>query len=235
MERATGDNLRGGRHIAFQHDPARSAVAETNTTAWVVAAVIAFVTTGLLAMALSNPLHGARRPAHVGRPLPGVEVRLVDDAGAPASAGEPGEIEVRGPGVFREYWRRPGETRAAFHDGWFRTGDIGRLDRDGFLFIAGRRKEIINRGGKKIAPQPIETALKLDKYISQAFVYGDRKPYLTALLVPNMERLKEHAREMVIDYIDVSGLVTHEQVRKLYEQRVAEIKNFADFAAADFF
>src|ERR1044071_7974802 len=77
-----------------------------------------------IGMALSNPLHGDRRPGHVGGPLPGVEVRIVDDAGAVAADGVTGELEVRGPGVFAEYWRRPEETRRAFRGGWFRTGDV---------------------------------------------------------------------------------------------------------------
>src|SRR5437879_12623724 len=79
-----------------------------------------------IGMALSNPLHGERRPGLVGTPLPGVEVRLVDEEGrpVPSSGGTPGEIEVRGASVFLEYWRRPEATRAAFRDGWFRTGDV---------------------------------------------------------------------------------------------------------------
>src|SRR4029077_18152289 len=75
-------------------------------------------------MALSNPLHGERRPGFVGTPLPGGDVRLVDDAGRPVPAGTPGEIEVRGATVFREYWRRPEATAAAFRGDWFRTGDV---------------------------------------------------------------------------------------------------------------
>ena len=79
-----------------------------------------------IGMALANPLDGDRRPGFVGTPLPGVDVRLVDEDGAPVADGEPGELEVRGPTVFSEYWQRPDETRAAFRDGWFRTGDVAR-------------------------------------------------------------------------------------------------------------
>ena len=92
-----------------------------------------------IGMALSNPLHGERRPGFVGTPLPGVDVHLVDEAGRPVVRGEttPGEIEVRGATVFLEYWRRPEATAAAFRDGWFRTGDVAVLD-DGAYRILGR-------------------------------------------------------------------------------------------------
>src|SRR5437879_12204277 len=81
-----------------------------------------------IGMALSNPLRGERRPGFVGAPLPGVEVRLVDDAGRPGAAGAPGEIEVRGSGVFLEYWRQPAATAGAFRDGWFRPGDVAAVE-----------------------------------------------------------------------------------------------------------
>jgi len=149
----------------------------------------------------------------VGPPLPGVQVKI-----------EGKEVLARGDNVFPGYYENERASADAFtKDGWFRTGDIGHID-NGFIFITDRKKElIITAGGKNIAPQPIENELKLDKYISQAFVYGDRKPYLTALLVPNLERLNEHAREKQIDYIDYDDLVLHEPVQKLYQQRVAEI------------
>ncbi|GFO60000.1 AMP-dependent synthetase [Geomonas silvestris] len=132
-----------------------------------------------------------------------------------------GEVLVRGPQVMQEYYKDPEASREAFEDGWFKTGDIGYLE-NGFLFITDRKKElIITAGGKNIAPQPIENLLKRDKYISQAIVFGDRKPYLTALLVPTLERLIEFALENKINYNDVADLVVHEPVRKLYEQRVA--------------
>jgi long-chain acyl-CoA synthetase len=151
----------------------------------------------------------------VGTTLENTEVRADTD----------GELLIRGPQVMAGYYKDEKATSEAFQDGWFRTGDIGHID-NGFIFITDRKKElIITAGGKNIAPQPIENELKLDKYISQAFVYGDRKPYLTALLVPNLERLNEHAREKQIDYIDYDDLVLHEPVQKLYQQRVAEINS----------
>lgn len=134
-----------------------------------------------------------------------------------------GEILIKGPQVMLGYYKDPAATEAVLQDGWFRTGDIGHIE-DGFVSITDRKKElIVTAGGKNIAPQPIENELKLDKYISQAFVHGDRKPFLTALLVPNLERIIEYAREKQIDYYDMDDLVIHEPVRKLFEQRVADI------------
>lgn len=151
----------------------------------------------------------------VGTTLEHTEVRVDMD----------GEILIRGPQVMSGYYRDEKATRDAFHDGWFRTGDIGRIEK-GFIYITDRKKElIITAGGKNIAPQPIENELKLDKYISQAFVYGDRKPYLTALLVPNLERIIEFAREKHINYFDLNDLVMHEPVRHLIAERVAEINS----------
>jgi len=113
-------------------------------------------------MILSNPLDGDRVAGHVGRPMPGVDVRLVDDAGAPAAADGPGpgEIEVRGPGVFRSYWERPDETRAAFHDGWFRTGDVALREAAGFRLLGRRSVDIIKTGGYKVSALEIEEALR---------------------------------------------------------------------------
>jgi long-chain acyl-CoA synthetase len=134
-----------------------------------------------------------------------------------------GEILVKGPQVMSGYYKDAEATSEAMQNGWFRTGDIGRIE-NGFVWITDRKKElIITAGGKNIAPQPIENALKLDPYISQAFVYGDRKPYLTALVVPDQERVLAYAREKGISGSDGEALVLHEPIRKLYEQRIAEI------------
>lgn len=138
---------------------------------------------------------------------------------------EDGEILVRGPQIMLGYYNDPEATAEAIQDGWFRTGDIGHID-DGFVFITDRKKElIITAGGKNIAPQPIENELKMDKYVSSAFVYGDRKPYLTALIVPNLERMLEFAKEKHIHYYELDDLVMHEPVQKLFEQRLAEINS----------
>jgi malonyl-CoA/methylmalonyl-CoA synthetase len=112
-------------------------------------------------MILSNPLHGLRRPGLVGTPLPGVEVRLVE-----------GEIEVRGPGVFREYWRRSDETRDAFHDGWFRTGDVAVLE-DGSYRLLGRSSvDIIKTGGYKVSALEIEEVIREHPSVSDCAVTG---------------------------------------------------------------
>ena len=124
-----------------------------------------------IGMALSNPLRGPRRPGMVGSQLPGVEVRLVED-GRPAAPGEPGEIEVRGPTVFLEYWRRPEETRDAFRDGWFRTGDVA-VAADGAYRILGRTNvDIIKTGGYKVSALEIEEALRRHVAIADCCVVG---------------------------------------------------------------
>lgn len=125
-----------------------------------------------IGMALSNPLDGERRPGAVGVPLPGVEVRLVDEAGRTLESGEPGEIEVRGPSVFREYWRRPDATRDAFRDGWFRTGDVAVLE-DGYYRILGRNSvDILKTGGYKVSAIEIEGVLLRHPAVAECAVVG---------------------------------------------------------------
>jgi malonyl-CoA/methylmalonyl-CoA synthetase len=115
-----------------------------------------------LGMVLSNPLHGERRPGFVGTPLPGVEVRLADD-----------ELQVRGAGVFLEYWRRPEETRAAFDQGWFRTGDVAVIE-DGSYRLLGRRSvDIIKTGGFKVSALEIEEALREHPAVGDCAVIGE--------------------------------------------------------------
>lgn len=151
----------------------------------------------------------------VGVALEQTEFRIAED----------GEILVRGPQVMLGYYHDPEATAEAIQDGWFKTGDIGHIE-DGFLFITDRKKElIITAGGKNIAPQPIENELKMDKYITSAYVYGDRKPYLTALIVPNIERLLEFSKEKHIHYYELDDLVMHEPVQKLFEHRLADINS----------
>lgn len=125
-----------------------------------------------IGMALSNPLAGERRPGTVGQPLPGVELRLVDEAGRPVPPGAPGEIEVRGRQVFREYWGRPAETAAVFRDGWFRTGDAAVVE-DGYYRILGRQStDIIKSGGYKISALEIEEALREHPAVADCAVVG---------------------------------------------------------------
>ena len=123
-------------------------------------------------MALSNPVRGERRPGFVGTPLPGVEARLVDEQGGALAPGAPGELEVRGPGVFLEYWRQPEATTAAFRDGWFRTGDVAVVE-DGFYRLLGRSSvDIIKSGGYKISALEIEAVLRAHPAVAECAVVG---------------------------------------------------------------
>lgn len=132
-----------------------------------------------IGMGLSNPLHGERRPGHVGRPLPGVEIRLMGDGGAvlegtgPDGSSEAGEIQVRGPTVFKEYWRRPEATEEAFtEDGWFRTGDRAQVE-DGAFRILGRSSvDILKTGGEKVSALEIEDALRSHPSVRDCAVVG---------------------------------------------------------------
>ena len=125
-----------------------------------------------IGMALSNPLGGPRIPATVGRPLPGVEVQIVDDLGRALPEGQPGELEVRGPGLFREYWRRPEETERAFRGGWFRTGDTSVAE-GGIYRILGRSSvDIVKTGGYKVSALEIESVLRDHPAIADCAVVG---------------------------------------------------------------
>ncbi len=150
----------------------------------------------------------------VGKKVEKTELKLAED----------GELLVKGPQVMKSYFKNEKATEEVFEDGWFKTGDIAHIDDEGFVYIVDRKKEIIvTAGGKNIAPQPIENELKLDKFISQAIVFGDRKPYLTALLTPNIERLIDYSRAQQIDYIDVYELVKNSRITKLYDDRIDEL------------
>jgi len=133
----------------------------------------------------ASPVISANRPDKikvntVGPPLDGVEVKIAED----------GEILVRGPVVMKGYWREPEATAKALADGWLHTGDVGEIDRDGYILITDRKKDFIkNSGGDMIAPARIEGALTLEPQIAQAMVYGDRRPYLVAVIVPAQDVL----------------------------------------------
>jgi len=125
-----------------------------------------------LGMALSNPLAGERRPGYVGQPLPGVEVRLVDDDGHDVAEGTPGELEVRGPAVCLEYWQRPDDTRDAFRDGWFRTGDVAVWEHGAFRLLGRSNVDIIKTGGFKVSALEIEEILRTHPAIAECAVVG---------------------------------------------------------------
>jgi len=157
----------------------------------------------------------------VGRPLPNIEVRIAED----------GEILVRGPSVFQGYWKRPEETANAFVDGWFRTGDIGQIDADGFLSVTDRKKDLIKTsGGKFIAPQPIENSLKHNALIAEAVVLGDKRRFPAALISPYFPLLEEWARNNQIAFKSRVDLVSHPKVQALYEGIVGDLnQNLARF------
>jgi malonyl-CoA/methylmalonyl-CoA synthetase len=125
-----------------------------------------------IGMALSNPLEGERRPGFVGSALPGVDVRLVDDQGQPVSEATPGELEVQGPSVFLEYWQRPDETKAAFRDGWFRTGDVAVRDGGAFRLLGRTSVDIVKTGGFKVSALEIEEVLRTHPAIADCAVVG---------------------------------------------------------------
>jgi malonyl-CoA/methylmalonyl-CoA synthetase len=125
-----------------------------------------------IGMALSNPLHGERRPGTVGLPLPSVDVHLVDEDGIEVPAGQPGELEVEGPTVFREYWQRPEETRAAFRNGWFRTGDMAVVEKGYYRLLGRTSVDIIKTGGFKVSALEIEEVLRTHGDIAECAVVG---------------------------------------------------------------
>ncbi len=163
----------------------------------------------------------AHKLGTVGKPLSNVEVKIADD----------GEVLVRGPSVFKGYWNRPEDTCAAFEDDWFKTGDIGNLDSEGFLSITDRKKDLIKTsGGKFIAPQPIENSLKLNPLIGTAIVLGDRRKFPAVLISPHFPLLEDWARANKISFGSRQELVAREQVQALYEGIIDELnQNLAKF------
>jgi long-chain acyl-CoA synthetase len=170
-------------------------------------------------IAVNSP--GAHKIGTVGKPLANLEVRIAED----------GEVLVRGPSVSKGYWNKPEETRAAFVDGWFKTGDIGKLDSDGFLSITDRKKDLIKTsGGKFIAPQPIENSLKHNPLIAEAVVLGDKRKFPAALISPSFPVLEDWARANEVAFSSREELIAHPKVRALYESIVEELnQNLARF------
>lgn len=169
-----------------------------------------------IGMALSNPLAGPRQPGRVGRPLPRVEVRLVDEAGGPVREGEQGEIQVRGPSVFREYWRRPEETAAAFDGDWFSTGDVAVIDEGAFRILGRSSVDIIKCGGYKISALEIEEVLRTHPGIQDCAVVGVEDPEWG-------ERVSVAVVEVHVDG-DASSPLTLDALREWAKERLATYK-----------
>ena len=171
----------------------------------------------------------------MGKAIAGVTIRIAED----------GEVLAKGPNVMRGYWNKPEETKKVFDaGGWFLTGDVGVVDREGFLTITDRKKElIINAYGKNIAPAPIEEALKHIRYIANVVLIGDKRKYLSALIVPNFERLENWASGNGVEFKNPTDLIRNPKVRALFRQAIEivngdepsekRIKDFA-FLTTDF-
>ncbi len=175
----------------------------------------------------TSPVLTTNTPEHfkfgtVGKPVPDVTIKIAPD----------GEILAKGPNIMVGYFNKPAETAEALDaEGFFHTGDVGVLDEDGFLKITDRKKDlIVTAGGKNIAPQNIENMLKAEPYISNVMVHGDRRKFLSALVVPDFEKLEKFAAEQGIQYNSMSDLVKDQKVVALIQERVDAVnKQLARF------
>jgi long-chain acyl-CoA synthetase len=170
---------------------------------------------------LSVNRRGAFKIGSVGKVNEGLQLKIAED----------GEILVKGPTVFKGYWEMPEETRNAFVDGWFKTGDIGELDSEGFLSITDRKKDLIKTsGGKFIAPQPIENALKANVLVAQAAIIGDKRKYASVIISPHFPLLEDWARANGVSFTSRQELVGSNKVRDLYRGIVEDLnKRLAQF------
>jgi long-chain acyl-CoA synthetase len=148
----------------------------------------------------------------VGRPVPGTEIRIADD----------GEVLVRGPQVMKGYFDNPEATRQAIDaEGWFATGDIGTLDEDGYLRITDRKKDLLKTaGGKFVAPQPIQDAAKRSRFVAEALLIGDRRPYPILIVVPNFRKLEQWAKQNGVRAASPAELVADERVQARVQEDV---------------
>jgi long-chain acyl-CoA synthetase len=152
----------------------------------------------------------------VGKAQKGVEIKISDD----------GEVLIKGPNIFQGYYKNDAATAETLEEGWLHTGDLGRLDEDGFLYITGRKKDIIiTAGGKNITPANLENGLKQNRWISQAVVIGDRRPYLVALLTLDPEEAPALAEQLGIENADPAALSQDEKVREEIQKAVDEVNS----------
>jgi long-chain acyl-CoA synthetase len=151
--------------------------------------------------------------------------------GTQIKIGENDEILVKGPSLMKGYYKKPKETADVFEDGWFKTGDAGKMDEKGNLIITDRIKDLMKTsGGKYIAPQKLELALINDAFIEQISVIGDQQKYVTALAVPSFENLKKYAIEHKIAYEDIEELINQSQIKEMFEKRIEALqKDFSVF------
>ena len=191
-----------------------------------------------LGMALSNPLAGKRRAGSVGTALPGVEVRLVNEQGEPVSAGTPGELEVRGANVFLEYWQRPEDTRCAFRDGWFRTGDMAVLEQGSYRMLGRTSVDIIKTGGYKVSALEIEEVLRTHPAIAECAVVGVTDPEwgekvsaaveLRPMMALSLEELQRWAKAQLAPYkvpraLEVVKILPRNAMGKVVKPEVAAL------------
>ena len=151
--------------------------------------------------------------------------------GTKIKIGENNEILVKGPGVMKGYYNKPKQTSEVFKDGWFCTGDAGRIDEKGNLYITDRIKDLMKTsGGKYIAPQKLETVLINDEFIEQIAIIGDQKKFVSALTVPSFEALKTYAHNHKISYEEIEDLIANNHIKEMFEKRFDELqKNFSGF------
>jgi len=163
-------------------------------------------------IAVNNP--EAYEVGSVGKPLANVECRIAAD----------GELLVRGPSIFKGYWQNPQETANAFEGDWFKTGDIGEIDSQGFLRITDRKKDLIKTsGGKFVAPQPIENKLKTFAVVGYSVVIGNLRKFVSVVICPNFPALQQWAREQAITFSSREELVADSKVAGLYQDIVNQV------------
>ena len=180
---------------------------------------------------LSVNVPGRNKVGSVGTEVPGVEMKIAPD----------GEILARGPLVFKGYWKNPVKTAETIRDGWLHTGDVGRIDNEGFVWITGRIKDIIiTAGGKNITPAEMENQMKLSPYVSDAVVIGDRRKFLTALIMIDQENVERFAQENRVPFSDFASLCASRPVQDLMRAEVetanarfARVEQVKDFRLID--